>query len=299
MSIRTPSTTQTRQTLLDLERTQERLAKNQSRIASGNRLTSPADDPTAAAAILDFGNSIQSNTQFVKQADSALGYLTASESAVAASIDDVMRLKELSVNGSASSAPELDAIRSHLLILANTQSQGKFLFAGTNTQTQPFSNTVPVTYNGTTGLGSQGDINFNVTSSSSVTSNVRGDVVFLGGKNAAPGNPLDIFQAVTDLKTALSTNNSALLQTAQTNLNSILANLNQVQSDLGGRQAGLTDLKNTLSGFNLTLQGLQDAQQATDLPQAITEFTSDQTMQSATLSTLAKANRTSLFDFLG
>ena len=72
MTLRTPSTTQSRQALLDLARTNERLAQNQNRATSGNRLTSPGDDPTAAATILSFGNSIQANNQFVRQVDSAI-----------------------------------------------------------------------------------------------------------------------------------------------------------------------------------------------------------------------------------
>jgi len=284
--------------LLDLQRTQERLANNQTRIATGNRLTSPGDDPAAAAAILDFGNSIQANTQYIKQADAALGFLSSSEDAVTGTIDQVQRLMELAVQASPAGVPELDSIRSVLLTLANTQSQGKYLFSGTNTQTQPFSNTIPVTYNGTPGSGNQGDINLDVTATASVTTNVRGDVVFLGGKDALPGNPKDVFQSITDLETAVTTNDTALLQTVKSNLNSILANLSQVQSDLGGRQAGLLSLKDTLSGFNVTLQGLQSNQQDTNYPQTITDFTSDQTTQSASLSALSKINKTNLFDYL-
>jgi flagellar hook-associated protein 3 FlgL len=264
------------------------------------RLTSPSDDPAGAAAILDFGNSIQANAQSIKQADSATSFLSASEDAVSAAINSTMRLQELAVSGSSASIPELNSIRSTLLSIANTQSQGKYLFSGTNTQTPPFTNGVPVTYNGTTGLGSQGDINLNVTTSTTVTTNVRGDVVFLGGKNAVPGNSKDIFQAVSDLATGFGPPaNPALVQSAQTNLSSILANLLQVQVDLGGRQSGLQDIKDTLSGFNVTLQGLQGGIQNTNYPQAVSEFTADQTMQSATLSSLAKSNQSNLFDFLG
>jgi flagellin-like hook-associated protein FlgL len=67
---------------------------------------------------------------------------------------------------------------------------------------------------------------------------------------------------------------------------------------LGGRQAGLLTLKDTLTNFNTTLDGLQNNLQATDYPTVATQFSADQTMQSATLSTMAKSNKTSLFDYL-
>ena len=304
MSFRTPSTTQQRQMLHDLERTKERLALNQARIASGKRIVRPGDDPTGSALILDFGNSIESNTQFIKQADSALSFLKTSEDAVAASIYSTIRLQEMAQqgltstngsNGRAALAQEADAIRNNLLSLANTRQQGKYLFAGTQTQTVPFTDTAPpagpITY-----AGDAGTISLDVTATTSVATNVAGNTLFFG--TGGQGSATDLFKAVTDLRDGLSTNNTALIQTAATNLQAIMANLNQVQTDLGGRQAGLLDLQETLSGFNVTLQDLQNTHQDTNYAQAVTEFTSDQTIQSVTLSTLAKANSQNLFDYL-
>jgi flagellar hook-associated protein 3 FlgL len=300
MSLRTPSTSQTRQTLLDLQRTKERIALNQTRIASGNRLTSPGDDPTAAASILDLGNSIQSNTQFVKQADSAANFLTSSEDVVAAAITNIERLQELAANGSSASAPEIDSIRTSLLGLANTQVQGKYIFAGTNTQGTaahplPFEDAAPpagpINY-----WGNGSSINLSVSATTSVTTNLPGDTVFFGA--GGQGSTTDVFKAVTDLRDGFATNNNALVATATANLQSSLNSLIKARTDIGGRQSQLMNLKDTLSGFNVTLLGLQNNEQSTDYPQAATEFSSDQTIQSASLSVLAKANKTNLFDYL-
>jgi flagellar hook-associated protein 3 FlgL len=290
MSLRTSSTNQNRQALLDLQRTQERLAQNTTRISSGNRITSLGDDPVASASILDLSNSIGANTKFSQQADASLAFLQSSEEVVSAAINDTMRLMELSVSGSSASDAELDAIRSNLISLANSQSQGKYLFSGTNTQTPPFSDTEPVTY-----AGNQGAINLNVTASTVVTTNVPGDSVFLG-----PTSHTDIFQAITNLKSVFDGSPPAgvTIQSVSADLDAILANLNKVQADLGGRQAGLNDLKNTLSATNLTLTGIQTNLQATDYPAAYTQFTTDQTIQSATLSTMAKNNQLNLFNYL-
>ena len=53
-----------------------------------------------------------------------------------------------------------------------------------------------------------------------------------------------------------------------------------------------------LSGFNVTLQDLQNTQQNTDYVKVATELSQDQTLQSVTLSVLAKSNKTNLFDYL-
>lgn len=309
MTLRTPSTTQTRQSLLDLSRTMERLSQNAMRISSGNRLTSPGDDPSAAAAILDLGNSIQSNTQFVKQADTAMGFLSSSEDVVAAAINDVQRLQELAVQAQgasitpaarAAAAAEVDSIRTNLLGLANTQVQGKFIFGGTTTQGTaahplPFEDAAPpagpINY-----WGDSNSISLSVTSTTTVVTNIPGDAAFFG--SGGQGSSTDLFKTVTDLRDALTTNNVALLNTATGNLQSTMDSLVNVRTVLGGRQAGLIDLKDTLTGFNVTLQGLKNGKQGTDYAQAATEYSSDQIIQTATLNVLGKNNRTNLFDYM-
>jgi len=301
MSYRTASTTQQRQSLMDLQRTQERLAQNQTRLTTGSRITSPGDDPTASAAILDFNNSIQVNTQFIKQADAALSYLTPSENNVASAIEATMRIQELAIGGSTASIPELDAIRSNLLSMANAQSQGKYLFAGTATDTKPFALANPadptsqILYQGNSGQ-IRVNLDGNATNPNQVTTNVPGDTVFFGAGGL--GSSTDIFQAITDLKAAFTANDQVAAKVVSTNLDLILANLNKTQADLGGRQAGLIDLKDTYANFNATLENLQSAQEATDYPKVMTEVTADETLQSVTLSTMAKTNKVNLFDYL-
>ena len=304
MSLRTPNTTQYRQALLDLERTKARIAQNQGRISTGKAISRPGDDPTSAALILDFGNSIQSNEQFLKQADSAASFLKASEGVIDSAINQTIQLQELAqqatdstltATGRTALAQQVDAIRTNLLSLANTREQGKYLFSGAQTQTQPFADSAPpagpITY-----AGDSQAISLDVSMSTSVATNVAGNTAFygLGGQ----GSTTDLFKAVTDLRDGLSTNNAALIQTATTNLQSVLSNLSQVQTDLGARQSGLQNLQSSLADMNVTLQGLQSARQDTDYPQAITDYSNDQIVQSATLSALAKT-RQNLFDYLG
>ncbi|HJW43700.1 MAG TPA: flagellar hook-associated protein FlgL [Geothrix sp.] len=305
MSVRTLASTQQRQTLLALQRTKERMAANQTRISTGNRITRPSDDPTASALILDFGNSIQANEQYLKQADSALSFLKSTEDVVTAAIDQTIRLQELAqrglsptsgASGRAAMVAEVDSIRTSLLSLANTQSQGKYMFGGTATLgPQPFSGPAagPITYN-----GDDNTISLDVTSTSSVNINIPGQLVFFGSVGGQ-GSTTDLFQAVTDLRDGLATDNTATIQAAYDHLKLALSNLNQHQADLGGRQAGLLNLKDMVSGFNVTLQDLQNTQQDTDYPQAIADYNTDQIIQQATLSTLARSNQTNLFDYLG
>lgn len=303
MTLRSPISINNRQTLLDLARTKERLAVTQRELSSGKRINDPSEDPTGAALLVDFKASIGANEAFMKQIDGALSFLRGSETVLESVSNDLTRLLEIgqqAISGTNTGTPranlaqEVDAIRSNFIASANTQEQGKYLFSGTATLTPPFSGPPagPITYAGNAGL-----ITVDVSVNTTVTTNLPGSTVFFGA--GGQGSATDLFQQVTDLRDGLRTNNAAQIQTAYDNLKAILPTLSTAQTDLGGREAGILSLKDDLSNFTLTLQGIQDGVEATDFPDAVTRYSSDQTGQEVTLSSLAKVGKTNLFDFLG
>ena len=227
--------------------------------------------------------------------------LTSTEDVVSAGVNSIMRLMELTAPDStgytaaarAGIAPEVDAIRASLLAMANTKAQGKFIFGGSQTQSTPFADVA-----GTVNYSGNGNsIDLRVAAQATMATNIPGDSVFYGtgGQNSAT----DIFKLVSDLSTGLKNNDTAAIQAATANLDGVLANYNRVLAVIGGRQSSLNSLKDTLSGFNITLQSMQEGMQATDYPKAMTEYTNDTTIQSVTLSAMAKSSKTNLFDYLG
>lgn len=303
MSLRTPNPFTNRQTLLDLQRTKERLAVLNEQLASGRRIVRLGDDPTGSALIVDFKTSIERNKQYEKQIAAARSFLQASETSLGSVTEGIARLLELGQQGlsdttGASGRPrlaqEVDGIRSNFLSLANSQSQGKYLFAGTRTTTQPFSgpSAGPIVY-----AGDGVSIDLDVSVGATVTTNLTGERVFFG--SGGQGSATDLFQAATDLRDGLNTNNRALIQSAYDNLQAIHSRIQDLTTELGGRQASLEQLEESLGSFNLSLQSIQNTYEALDYPEAITAYTREDTAQQAALSTLAKANQQNLFDYLG
>jgi len=303
MTLRTPNPFTNTQTTLDLQRVKERLAILQEQIATGKRIVRLGEDPTGAALIVDFRSSIERNKQFVKQAESAASFLQATETTLDGVNTAITRLLELGQQGLSDTtglggrprlAQEVDGIRTNLLSLGNTQQQGKYLFAGTRTTTQPFSGPAagPITY-----AGDANTVVLDVGVSATVTTNIPGSAAFFGP--GGQGSATDIFQAVTDLRDGLNTNNVALIQTAYNNLQTIHARLQDSLTDIGGRQAALDQLKDTVGGFNTSLQAIQDTYEAVDYPQAITDYQKEGISQQAALSVLGKSNRQNLFDYIG
>ena len=336
MTLRSVNPYTSYQVLLDLQRTKEHMATLTEQIASGNRLTKLGDDPTASALVLNFQNSIQQNDGYIKQADSATSFLQTSETAVQAVSDSISQLQVLLIQAGSTASGRLatvegvKGIRDNLLALANTQSQGKYLFAGTNTTKTPFSLTAPVAdyatlnqadYAALTGSvykGDQNQIRLDVSASTNVITNLAGDSVFFNGDATVPptvppgltglGSKGDIFTQVTKILACL--NNSPLadsidpvsgktnIQTASDNVDQIFGNIQSNIAVLGGRQSSLNQLKDNMGSYNLSLASIQDSYQALDYPTALSEFSQAQISQQASLSMLGKANNLNLFNYL-
>src|SRR5512145_376488 len=148
MTLRTVNPYSSYQALLDLQRVKARMAVLSEQLSSGSRLTRLGEDPTASALVVNLQASIDRNSAYIAQAKSAASFLASSETALSSLNDAATRLLEIgeqglsdttTASGRGSIAEEVDGILDNVLSLANTQAQGKYLFAGTRTTTVPFT----------------------------------------------------------------------------------------------------------------------------------------------------------------
>lgn len=302
MSFRTPSSILNREGVLGLARIKDQIAHLQAQISTGRRIVNLSDDPAGAGLLVDLNATVKANEQYKKQINDALAFQRGSEVVISSMHDGITRLMELaqeSLNsqttggGRVAIASEVDGIRSTFLGYANQKIEGKYIFAGTQTQTQPFNgpSAGPITYAGDSNL-----ISVAVGPSATATMNIPGNGLFFG--TGGQGSTTDVFQQVTDLRDALLANNVAGIKAAYANLQGIQGNLSTAITDLGGRQGTLENLSTDLDSFNLSIASIKSNVEDVDYAKAVTDFTAAQTAQQAAMSTLAKTNNQNLFDFL-
>lgn len=145
-----------------LGRHQFDLTKLQNKIGSGKRITTPADDPSGAARVLDLKYTEQGIEQIVENQHTAQTRLDQSESVVAGSLDILQNIMDKlvrtrnGVNTQAdmrSLATEIRGSMQELMGLANSRdSEGNFIFSGFAATTQPFTEVgSTIKYNGDNG----------------------------------------------------------------------------------------------------------------------------------------------------
>jgi flagellar hook-associated protein 3 FlgL len=133
-----------------------RLAKTQLQVATGRRILTPADDPAGARRVLDLKQMVAAQAQYQRTADAALNRLSLEEATLASVTDVLQRVRELGLQAAnatltredrAAVAAEVRERLDELMALANTRDAGgEYLFAGSETRTQPFVRTGGDTY---------------------------------------------------------------------------------------------------------------------------------------------------------
>ncbi|MET0291734.1 MAG: flagellar hook-associated protein FlgL, partial [Steroidobacteraceae bacterium] len=151
MSVRISTSGVHNAAIANMMRQQTQLSKTQQQLASGLRFQTPADDPIAAAQVLDFERTQSELDQYGKNSQLLTTRLSAGEQSMASIESLLQRVRDLVIqaNGGGGDAlargaiaTEIRARSQELMEIANRRdSSGEYLFAGYSTGTQPFART--------------------------------------------------------------------------------------------------------------------------------------------------------------
>jgi flagellar hook-associated protein 3 FlgL len=184
-------------------------------------------------------------------------------------------------------ADQIDRLKDRLLTLANSQNDGRYLFAGTETTTQPFTAGPPVNY---TGNNTPQEVSLTV--GAPFATSVTGTALL----NTRGGT--DLFQNLTTLSAAIRTGDNAAIGAGLNGLDVDLDNVIRQNGDMGARLQ-YVDLMRQQADDNLaTSKGRLSQLQDVDLAEAIIEEKSAENAQQAALAMAGRIDQPSLLDYL-
>jgi flagellar hook-associated protein 3 FlgL len=139
------------------------LVKTQNQIATGQRINTPADDPSGAVRALDLDRALAESQQFSRNSDAAKNRLSYEEQTLSDMTSLLQNVRDVTVQGAnatvdagsrAALAQQVQSRLDDLLAMANRKdANGEYLFSGYQTLTQPFSKTgSSVQYSGDQGV---------------------------------------------------------------------------------------------------------------------------------------------------
>lgn len=278
---------------------QYKVSRTQLQLSTGNRILSPSEDPSGARKVLDLREVIANYEQYDRNMDALVGRLTIEENALRSSTDLLQRARELAVQGLNDSlgdaerdniALEVRQILDQMLAVANSKdSNGEFVFAGFQSQTQPFVDGGSGTY---TYNGDQGQRNLQVSPTRQVALGDSGQDVFMN----IPGSSVNTFRAVYNLAVALENNNPALAQLQD--IDASLNTLNQYRASVGARMNAVESQRTLNDDVLLQSQTLLSDINDIDVAEAAARLNQELLGLQAAQQTYVRVQGLSLFDLL-
>jgi flagellar hook-associated protein 3 FlgL len=280
---------------------QAQMSETQQQIASGKRIITPSDDPSAAARALDFSREIKTLEQYRENITLLKNRLEREESTLDGMTDIIFRLQELTVQGSTDSyssvqreyiATEMRELLGGLVDLANsTDTNGEYLFSGYQGRVKPFeSNGASFSYE-----GDMGKRMIRISANRTIADGDTGFELFMDIPTSA-GGVRSAFDTITQIAATLEAGQSpnALID----DLDLILDNFNEVRATVGARMNAIDEQERMNDTTKLALETHRSELQDLDYAEAITRFNQEQVALSAAQQVFVKMQDMFLFNFL-
>lgn len=293
------------------------LSQLQERLSSGKNINRPSDDPIGLTRILNLSNTLNVDERYTKNINDAIAEVNAADNATNSLVSLIHRAQELTTQaanftnnqtGRDAIALEINQIIDQMVQIGNTDVGGKYIFAGFQTSSPPFTRVSQnvITYAGTPPAQPwqrQIEISQNVT----ININVNGQNL-LGTANGVAG-PLPVavagsglFQTMVTLLMDLQAAGDPIqLQEIRNRLDNLSTNLTGVsanQSTLGSISNRLELTKNRNDDRKAIFTQQFAEIQNIDTAGTIANLNYQENIFQASLGVTGRVLQTSLLDFL-
>lgn len=283
-----------------ISKTQNRVFERQAQIASGKEARTFDDIARESQRLIGFENQMARAEEFIKQNGVIEARIQVMDSALNGILEVASDLKVRllqRVDSSTGTAGDLAGEGASMLDtvvgLINTQINGRFLFAGSATQTSPVSDPVPdpTTFGVAEANYYQGD-------SVQLTARVSEGIEVAYG---VPGGQPAFQQIIGALKAAIegdTQDDAGLLNSAITLVDQAIDNLSTERTKVGSAGNVVARATAIHQDFRLYAEGVIGEIENVDVPATIAALTADETVLQASFITVGRMTSLTLADFL-
>lgn len=292
--------------LAAIQTTQSQETTALAQLASGRRVNQPSDDPSASSQMVQNQALSGQVDQYTKDASSVLNMMQTIDSSLSSVVTSVNQAVAMGLEGANSTvttaqrqtiAAQVQGIFASVLQTANLTYSGSYVFGGTNSAVQPYTETLtpPGTVSpppGYTGYqGNEGINSAEIGSGFNVQLNLPGDQLFSHAGS-------DLLGSLNQLATALQSGTTADITAAIPQVSAALNYLTQQRAFYGGVMSQINSQETFLSQETVNLKSQANTLVGADATQSATMLSQAQTANTAVLSAAAKIMPGSLLDYL-
>lgn len=289
--------------LSSLNKSLEKANYIQTQLADGQALHAPSDDPIKVVRSLRLSTSMELNNQYTQNAQDAISWMDSTDNNMQDLSAIMISIKEQVVQASNGSNPEaavqtigeaVDNLINQMINIGNSQLGGRYIFAGQNDKTVPFTRVGDViTYNGNA-LKISMPIHPGEATPSQDSVNLTGEDVF--------GSGLETLNHLIEIKNKLKSGTAEDQKwLSATGLGYIEADHNDMltmHTTLGTRMSMYEMAKNMLDSSNTIIEGDQASNDSIDAAKGIIDYKNAENVYKTALQIGARIMPMSLVDFL-
>jgi len=284
------------------------MSEYQNMMSTGKRIQTPSDDPVGTGNALHFRHRIDRNQQHQRNIEDGLTYLSYTDGvldgignlmneAYAKAVqgdDDALTAEDRDVL-----ANEVNQLLEELLSSANTSFSGKYLFAGYNNDTTPFTaerdSNEMITAVTANAAGIDGQIDREIGPGLRETINIGGGNLFMPD---GAGSESDLFQRLINLRDGLINNDNEAIGAEIDHISNGIDQVSLQRSTIGARVNYFDRRLDQLKAAEVNLTESQAQWEDMDVVEAAMLFEQEQAAYNAALAAAGNVLQMSLLNYL-
>jgi flagellar hook-associated protein 3 FlgL len=287
---------------------QQELTTTERQLSSGYQIQDASDSPAQTPALVQLGSQLATVQNYQTNLTRVQAEASGADQAIGSAISLIENAQTLGAEGADSTATaatrqtlagQIQGIQQQVVGLANTNVAGRYIFGGSVDQSPPYQ-VDTASASGvdslTTSNGSEQVVN---PAGQLVYQPLTAQQIFAPVDSTGAAATGNTFVALQSLETALTNNDQAGIASALTSLRSASVYVNQQQAYYGTAEKGLTSEQNNAANQTTALQVQISGIRDTNVAQAASNLTEEQTAQTAAYSAEAEISTKSLFSYLG
>ncbi len=283
----------------DINRNRTQMAEIQSNLSSAKQVRFPSQDPVSFQRSRSIEEDIRESKQFQKNINSGLRQSRLVQDALDTSIDDLIEIKRILVQSSSDTynaadrgnmADQIAGIRDSLIATFNLSYGDRYLFAGTNSSTEPFNLDASAT-------GGVADTSNSTPLSVTVDNGVDIEISVTGSEIRATEEG-DFFETIQNIEDALRANDGDALNNLIPAADELIDHTTDVTSRLGNNIARMEYMFEQYENTKITQQSEISKLVDTDYAQAISDLQKNETIYQSAMAVHTRMFNNSLLNYI-
>ncbi|SER40812.1 flagellar hook-associated protein 3 FlgL [Gracilibacillus ureilyticus] len=291
--------------LRNLSSSYNSLGKYMDQLSTGKKINRPSDDPVVAMKGMDYRTQVNQLEQFERNIGEVHNWMDNTDSALDKTQKALERLRELAVQGANGTyeegqrgniASEVDQLKEHLLEIANTKVNNKYIFSGTQTTGDGGNKPFTINDNFSPGddeffnfAGNNNEVLIEVSSGSKIKVNTSSNEIFTE----------KLFEDLTNFAKELREgDDDEAIGNYISLIDDHIDNNVNARADLGARQNRIDLIENRVEEQTVAAKDMMSKNEDADMEKVIMNLTSQEAVHRAALSAGARIIQPTLLDFL-